>query len=234
MPNSSYLCTADRETLYPSTTVEGFAAATDVVAYDVRCVPLLWLALFRPADLRTQTIVIEADPDAVYAEFDEATGEFVEVEDHEEEDEVVEAVAPLVGKDRALAQLDAALPVLNRLFEPEGPLDDHAAMLRHAVAAAPGRFITIELDEIEGLWEEGTFQPAVRAALACFDGSTDAESERANLIEIAQLRAGRPFPPARLLLADHEPVDDDYWNLSRLFGASFSAPVPWEPGLESR
>jgi hypothetical protein len=102
-------------------------------------------------------------------------------------------------------------------------------MLRQAVAAAPGRFITIELDEIEGLWEEGTFQPALRAALTCFEGSSDAESERANLIEIAQLRAGRPFPPARMLLADHEPVDDDYWNLSRLFGASFSAPVPWEP-----
>jgi hypothetical protein len=228
MPNSSYLCTSDQESLYPSTTVEGFEPATDVVAYDVRCVPLLWLALFRPADLRTQTILIEADPDAVYAEFDEATGDFVEFEDYEEEDEIVEAVAPLVTKDKALAQLDAALPVLNRLFETEGPLDDHAAMLRQAVAAAPGSFITIELDEIEGLWEEGTFQPALRAALAGFDGS--AVADRANLIEIAQLRAGRPFPPARMLLADHEPVDDEYWNLSRLLGASFSASVPWEPG----
>jgi hypothetical protein len=227
MPNSSYLCTSDRESLYPSTTVEGFEPATDVVAYDVRCVPLLWLALFRPADLRTQTIVIEADPDAVYAEFDEATGDFVELEDYEEEDEIVEAVAPLVAKDKALLQLDAALPVLNRLFETEGPLDDHAAMLRQAVTAAPGSFITIELDEIEGLWEEGTFQPALRAALAGFDGS--AEPDRPNLIEIAQLRAGRPFPPARMLLTDHEPVDDDYWNLSRLLGASFSAAVPWEP-----
>jgi len=230
MPNSSYLCTADRDTLYPSTTMEGFAPATDVVAYDVRCVPLLWLALFRPADLRTQTIVIEADPDAVYAEFDEVTGDFVELEDYEEEDEIVTAVAPLVAKDRALAQLDAALPVLNRLFAPEGPLDDHAAMLRRAVAAAPGRFVTVELDEIEGLWEAGTFQPALRAALAGFDASADAAAERANLIDIAQLRAGRPFPPARMLLADHEPVDDDYWNLSRLLGASFSGAVPWEPG----
>ncbi|MFG3340942.1 hypothetical protein [Glycomyces sp. NPDC048151] len=225
MPNSSYLCTTDRESLYPSTTDDGFEPDTGVVAYDVRCVPLLWLALFRPADIRTETILIEADPDATFYEFDEATGDFVET-DEEDEDEEVEAVAPLVAKDLALAQLDAALPALNRIFEAEGPLDEHAAMLRDAVAAAPGKFITVELDEIEGLWEEGAFQPALRAALAAMDGGAAGRDE---LVAIAQLRTGRTFPPARLLLADHEPVDDDYWNLSRLLGASFSAPVPWEP-----
>ncbi|WP_205327272.1 hypothetical protein [Glycomyces sp. YM15] len=228
MPNSSYLCTADRDSLYPSTTVEGFAPATDVVACDASCVPLLWLALFRPADLSTQTILIEADPDAVYAEFDEETGDFVEVPG-DEEDEIVEAVAPLVAKDRALAQLDAALPMLNRLFASEGPLDDHAAMLRRAVEDAPGGFVTIELDEIEGLWEEHAFQPALRSALASMEAVVDPESERANLIEIAQLRARRPFPPAHLLLGEHAAADDDYWNLTRLLGTSFSAAVPWEP-----
>ncbi|GAA2148387.1 hypothetical protein [Glycomyces algeriensis] len=227
MPNSSYLCTAEQDSLYPSTTVAGFASATGVVAYDVRCVPLLWLALFRPADIRTQTIVIKADRDAYYAEWDPATGDFVEVPGGRK-DEVVEAVAPLAAKDRALAQLDAALPALNRLFEYEGPLDDHAAMLREAVAAAPGGFVTIELDEIEALWEEGTFQPAIRRALASMEAVVDPESERAGLIEIAQLRAGRPFPPARMLLGEHEGVDDDFWNLSRLLGTGFSA-VPWEP-----
>ncbi|MDN3241563.1 hypothetical protein [Glycomyces tritici] len=228
MPNSSYLCTADRDSLYPSTTVAGFAPDTGVVAYDARCVPLLWLALFRPADIRTQTIVIEADPDAYVAEWDPKTGDFVEVPGGKEGD-VVEAVAPLVAKDRALTQLDAALPALNRLFAAEGPLDDHAAMLRQAVATAPGRFITIELDEIEGLWEEGTFQPAVRRALTGMEEVRDPDAERADLIEIAQLRAGRPFPAARMLLGEHEPVDDDYWNLSRLLGTCFSAAVPWEP-----
>jgi hypothetical protein len=228
MPNSSYLCTADRDSLYPSTTVEDFTPATDVVAYDARCVPLLWLALFRPADLRTQAILIEADPDAVYAELDEATGEFVEVP-NEEEDEIVEATAPLAAKERALAQLDAALPALNRIFAAEGPLDEHAAMLRQAVAAAPGDFITIELDEIEGLWEPGTFQPALRRALSAMESDAGSEAERADLVAIAQLRAGRPFPPARMLFSDHAAADDDYWNLSRLLGTSFSAAVPWEP-----
>lgn len=229
MPNSSYLCTTDAESLYPSTTVVDFEPSTHVVACDARCVPLLWLAMFRAADIRTQTIVIEADPDAVCVEFDEATGDFVEVEGGDEEDEVVEAVAPLVAKERALAQLDAAVPVLNRLFEAEGALDDHAAMLRRAVAAAPGKFITIELDEIDALWEEGTFQPALRAALSGMEGVRDPAAERANLVEIAQLRVGRAFPPARFLFGGSEAADDDVWNFVRLLGTAFSADVPWEP-----
>ncbi|GAA1695707.1 hypothetical protein GCM10009830_49540 [Glycomyces endophyticus] len=233
MPNSSYLCATDQRTLYPSTTDKGFVPDTDVVAYDVRCVPLLWLALFRPADLVAQTIVIEPDPDAVYYEFG-PDGDFVEVETPAEEavDQVVEAVAPLVGKDLALARLDAAVPVLNRLFAGEGPLDEHAAMLRRAVADAPGAYLTIELDEIEGLWEPGTFQPALRAALASLEAPADAEADRARLVEIAQLREGRAFPPARMLLGDQTGVEeDDYWNLARLLGASFSAEVPWEPSV---
>ncbi|MEV3936598.1 hypothetical protein AB0K52_11545 [Glycomyces sp. NPDC049804] len=229
MPNSSYLCTTDAESLYPSTTVADFEPSTHVVACDARCVPLLWLAMFRAADIRTQTIVIEADPDEVSFEFDVATGDFVEIEGEDEEDEVVEAVAPLVAKERALAQLDAAVPVLNRLFEAEGPLDDHAAMLRQAVAAAPGRFITIELDEIDALWEEGTFQPALRTALSAMDASADRAAERADLVEIAQLRAGRAFPPARFLLDGRDAADDDFWNFVRLLGTAFSAAVPWEP-----
>ncbi|MCD0444650.1 hypothetical protein LO763_13560 [Glycomyces sp. A-F 0318] len=117
-------------------------------------------------------------------------------------------------------------------------------MLRRAAAAAPGAHLTIELDEIEGLWEPGAFQPALRAAPASLDGGTDPEADRARLVELAQLRPGRPFPAARLLFddggAENGAVengavengiveDDDYWNLVRLLGASFSAEVPWEP-----
>ncbi|SDD16416.1 hypothetical protein [Glycomyces harbinensis] len=233
MPNSSYLCATDLRSLYPSTTDKGFDPSKGVVAFDVRCVPLLWLAMFRPADLLTQTITVEADPDATYYTFG-PDGDFVEIETppEEAEDQNVEATALLAPRDRALAQLDAAVPVLGRLFAAEGPLEEHAAMLRRAVAASPGAYLTVELDEIEGLWEPGTFQPALRAALESLDGEGDPEAGRVHLIELAQLRPGRPFPPARLLLDDGESADDDIWNLVRLLGASFSAPVPWEPSTD--
>ncbi|MFG2919669.1 hypothetical protein ACGF0D_43230 [Kitasatospora sp. NPDC048298] len=214
MANYSYLCSADVASLYPSSQVAGFDSQSGVLAHDVSCVPLLWLALFRPADLVTGVFTVDE-------------------EDEDEEEAELEATAPLVAKDRALAQLDAALPVLNRLFAAEGTLDGHAALLRQAVEKAPDAYLTIELDEIEALWEEGTFQPALRAALACFDGVSDGgtgmAADRARLIELSQLRPGRPFPPARLLIDGSETrSDDDCWNFVRLLGAAFMAEVPWE------
>ncbi|MCD0444649.1 hypothetical protein LO763_13555 [Glycomyces sp. A-F 0318] len=80
MPNSSYLCSTDLRSLYPSTTDRGFDPAKGVVAFDVRCVPLLWLAMFRPADLSTQAVTVEPDPDAVFFAFDEGGGDLVEAE----------------------------------------------------------------------------------------------------------------------------------------------------------
>ncbi|MBD0710905.1 MULTISPECIES: hypothetical protein [unclassified Streptomyces] len=209
MANSSYLCSSDEASLYPSGFVEGFDPATGVVAHDVSGIPLLWLAMFRPADLVTGTFTV--DPD-----------------DTDDGEGVVVATAPLAAKDRALTRLDAALPVLNRLFAAEGAVDAHAALLRQAIEKAPGAHVTIELEEIEGLWEEGAFQPALRAALACLDGETDPAADRARLISLSGLRPGRPFPSARLLVDDLEAEDDDYWNLVRLLGASLVAEVPWE------
>ncbi|WP_326575853.1 hypothetical protein OG539_17620 [Actinacidiphila glaucinigra] len=110
----------------------------------------------------------------------------------------------------------------------EGTLDAHAALPRQAVEKAPGAFVTIELDEIEGLCEEGTFQPALRAALACFDAETDPAAGRARPIDLSQLRPERPFPPARLLVDGLEAGYGDYWNLVRLLGASHLSRVPWE------
>ncbi|MER7703708.1 hypothetical protein ABTX81_12505 [Kitasatospora sp. NPDC097605] len=214
MANYSYLCSTDTASLYPSSQVAGFEPRTGVVAHDVFGVPLLWLAMFRPADLVTGVFTVDEE----------------DLDD--DEDGEVEATAPLVAKDRALAQLDAALPVLNALFAAEGPLDAHAALLRQAVERAPGTFVTIELDEIEGVWEEddtSTFQSTLRAALAALDGPADpGPAGRVRLIELSRLRPARPFPSARLLLDGLEAGEDDHWNLARLLGAGFDAAVPWE------
>ncbi|WP_416970890.1 hypothetical protein [Streptomyces sp. 4F14] len=157
MSNSSYLCVSDRPVLYPSSQDPDFVPRTGVVATDAQAVPLLWLALFRAGDLVTKVFTFDEDDD----------------DDEVDEDDVIEATAPLAPKDRALAQLAAALPALARLFPGAPDLAGHAALLREAVERAPGAYVTVELDEIAGLWEgeeEGSFVPALTAALEGFEG----------------------------------------------------------------
>ena len=131
-------------------------------------------------------------------------------------------------RERALAQLDAALPALHSIFEGAGRLDDHAALLREGVASMPGRFVTIELYEIAVLIDEEEFYRDLRAALGSLDRAADLAADRARLVNLAQLREGRPFPPARLVVDGLDAPDDDWWNHSRLLGTRYLRPVPWE------
>jgi hypothetical protein len=206
MANRSYLFVGDHDGINPGWTGGVPDLEQQVLAEDVYCVPLLWLAMFRPADLVTATFPPE-DPD--------------------DDEGPVEATAPLAPKERALAQLDAALPALHEIFAGAGRLDDHAALLRQGVESMPGRFVTIELYEIAVLIDEEAFYRDLRAALGGLD--RPGTQDRARLTELAQLREGRPFPPARLVLDGPDAPDDDLWNHSRLLGVSYLRPVPWEP-----
>ncbi|MDN3355779.1 hypothetical protein [Actinomadura sp. DC4] len=206
MANRSYLFVGDHEGINPGWRAGVPDLGQQVLAEDVYCVPLLWLAMFRPADLVTTTFPPE-DPD--------------------DDEGPIEATAPLAPKGRALAQLDAALPSLHEIFDGAGRLDDHAALLRQGVEEMPGRFVTIELYEIAVLIDERTFYRDLRAALGGLD--RPGPPGRARLADLAQLREGRPFPPARLVLDGLDASDDDCWNHSRLLGVSFLRPVPWEP-----
>jgi len=132
-----------------------------------------------------------------------------------------------------LAQLDAALPALHRLFGDEGRLDEHVALLRQGVAEAPGRFVTIELEEIAVMHSSTEeYYAMLRDALASLDEPTDVTADRERLVGLAQLRPGRPFPPARLVLDGLDAPDDDWWNHSRLLGTRYLRAVPWEPPPE--
>lgn len=207
MANRTYLFVGDHDGINPGWRPGIPGLEQQVLAEDVFCVPLLWLAMFRPADLVTTTFPLD-DPD-------------------DDDEGPIEATAPLAPKERALAQLDAALPALHEIFDGAGRLDDHAALLRQGVQSMPGRFVTIELYEIAVLIDEETYYRDLRDALGGLD--RPGTKDRARLTDLAQLREGRPFPPARLVLDGLDAPVDDGWNHSRLLGVSFLRPVPWEP-----
>ncbi|WP_405096615.1 hypothetical protein [Micromonospora sp. NBC_01412] len=203
MANRSYLFVTDHDGICPAW-ADVPDIANQVLAEDVYAVPLLWLAMFRPDDLATATF----PPD--------------------DDDDEVRVTAPIAPTRRALDQLDAALPTLARLFADEGPLHEHAALLREGVAGMPGRFVTIDPYEIAVLIDERDYYGHLHAGLASLDVPGDPVVDRERLIDLAQLRPGRPFPPARLVLDQLDAADDDWWNHSRLLGSGFQRPVPWE------
>src|SRR4051794_17579915 len=186
MSSYSYLCSSPLETIYPSFVQPGYDSDQQTIACDVECVPLLWLTLFRAGDLVTKEFTVD--------------GGSLTVE------------APLTTKAKALAAMRWARPSLVEAFRDRGSLDPFLDMLAAAITAAPHEHVSIELQEIAALYpSEHAFHTLLRETLTAIEASSPAQTER--LVELSQLRPGRPFPPVRLLLDGLTGHDDDHWNL---------------------
>ncbi|MES2789203.1 MAG: hypothetical protein V4719_06240 [Planctomycetota bacterium] len=211
MSNCSYLCATNVEDTYPSFSDESYDPDVQTIACDVWCVPLLWMALFRPNNIVRKTFTVDGD------------------------DIVTEA--PIVARTLAIRQLVEAVPYFNKLFAAEGRLDEYAEFLQQALESVDYEYVTIELHEIACLADsEQNFYDSFREALAAI-GTDETSGAKVRFSEIAAFRDLTKFPPARLLLdeaGDPEPTDDDFWNHCRVCGAGQSQsglglPVPWEP-----
>ncbi len=123
MANRAYLCCSTFRRTYPSYQDPTFKPERDTVAGAVYTVPLLWLALFRPSDLRTDVI-------------------------RNEEGDDVGAPAPFASKRDALGRLDAAVKRIERAVPRLGSLTERAAQLASALRSSKGTYVTIELAEI--------------------------------------------------------------------------------------
>jgi hypothetical protein len=212
--NRSFLCASSHREIYPSFVDPSYDSDTRTIATDVYAVPLLWLALFRPEDIVAKTFHVEEDEEG------EPAGD-------------VYVEAPVASRADALSALGTAVPVLNALFKVEGPLDSYADYMARAVADAPGEYVTAELQEISCLYPtEEEFFALLRDALRVMAGIPVEDAKRC-LVQVADLRLGRPFPPADMLLTDYAAEDDDHWNHCRILGAGareggIGRSVPWE------
>ncbi len=201
MANRAYLVATNIETLYPSNEEAAFAPAQQAIAQGIYCVPLLWFALFRPRDLRTQTINLDG--------------------------ERWELTAPLAETSMALQQLAAARPVLDQLFPEHGSLREHSQLLHAAIESTHRKFITIEWTEVEHTVESAEFQAFVRFALACFAGDVPLPVGRKSLLNLSEFEWDGPLPSARCLV---DQSDAEIEVLSHLLGTCWLRPVPWEEG----
>jgi hypothetical protein len=144
MSNRSYLAASNADTIYPSFARKGYDAPNQLIATDVESLPLLWLAMFRERDLCRKVFKVQGLE--------------------------VPAFAPVCAKDKALAQLDQAIPYLSKIFPKFGPWKEYAAMFRSAIEPLPYRFVSIELEEIAGLYpKEHRFEEMLTLGLRGFD-----------------------------------------------------------------
>ncbi len=210
MANRSYLCATTKETIYPAFVDDSYSPDEQLIANDVWCVPLLWTALFRPADIVEHTF--ESDGEQIYVE------------------------APIVARKQAIANLAEALPYFNELFADEGPLDEYAAFLKQALEAVPYEFVTIEMEEIASLYDdEAEFYQMFRDILAAIGGTPQPETKAA-LLQLTQFRNLKRFPPSDMHLdpqKEQNSTEDDDWNHCRVCGAGqilsgLGRLVPWE------
>ena len=204
MSNYAYLCCSDLERIYPSFLNADYDPDEGTLACDVEAIPLLWFGLFRPADWRTEEFIVDGDRR--------------------------QAEAPLVERQKGLEQLDAAVPLLEKLFDGWGSLQAHAALLRECVDDASGQFLSIEWEEVCCMFaSESEFCGMDRRVLAYVERpGGDLPAIRKTLLTLASFEKTKNFPPARGFVDDLELSDTDFWNLTRMLGASHSRTVPWE------
>lgn len=237
MSNCSYLCCSDEPHIYPSWQDEGYDAAARTVASGSNCIPLLWLGLFRPRDVKEHSIQIRQD-----------TGERQKGLTRPTELVSILFRAPVVEKAKAPSRLEAALSHFLCAFPDLGPLDGHVALLASCIDSAPGRYITMEIDEIVEPEDDAAWSSFMRA-LSFFDtplSEHTAPTTREGLLGRIFGRSRDPIARARKsilrltelesvstapeLSPDDSEADDEYWiATNRILGQSLHRPVPWEP-----
>lgn len=204
MSNTSYLVCSDFPRTYPSAQFAKFDAEKHTVACGVECVPLLWLALFRAEDLRTDKIK-------------DASGN------------LIQEPAPVVARTKALRRLENAAELFDAAFaKKHGSVAEYLDLLMEALSEYRGKYLTIELQEIAYLMAKkpAKYYEEFAAALKTLDGGSAADM-RKSLLKIAGLDANDSF-------AVNGNSSKSEVLLSRLLGASHFAPVPWEGVADKR
>jgi hypothetical protein len=204
MANSVYLSCALKEHTYPSFQESDFDSDEQTLAYCEHLVPLLWLAVFRPEDIRVDEL-------------------------RDEDGKVYREPAPVVARSKVAARLKEAVPRIEAVFPKNGSLKHHSKALADAVKPVDKRFrwLTMELQEVASMIDAKKFYASVEKALQ-FMGGEEVPKARDLLVELSDIHADRKFhPPSAFAEGDLE--DEDEQNLVRLLGDELMRPVPWFP-----
>jgi hypothetical protein len=158
-----YLCVTDQDDLYPD------YEHMEIVGETVYHLPFLWLALFRPRDLR---VPVTLEPDAP------------------------PLLDPLTEVSMALRQLDEAAPRLKAMFGHLGPVDAYCDWLHRAIAPHSKRFVYLESHELG--WDDDSYAAHLHYATGVFEHRVPLAVGRKSLLRLSAYDEAMPLPPLHL------------------------------------
>lgn len=197
-------------------------ASQCVVASAVCYVPLLWLALFRPADIKER-----------------------EIDD-------LSILVPTAAKELAIQQLQRSIPLLDRCFAASGSLKGHASLLAKALSERDGQYVFVDTEEIALLGDPEEFNGELKDALLALEryenkpvppqtnpslwqrflGATNDKTSTVRNRIGALLLHKPPFHivPVASIWSKPKPSAGELQQLAEFLGCSWERPVPWELG----
>lgn len=213
MPNRAYLICSNSNAIHPDIG----SPENHFLAEAAYGVPLLWMALFRPNDIKQREVMVKDRP--------------------------LSLEAPTTTRMNAISQLADAVPYLNHLFRSEGPIDEHASIFGKFLQAVELDYLTIDFDEVASMGERTDFYKDFRNALGAIEAKNLSQPKSGLLDRLlnkhktfvgqellagfATLSLGRKFPTPNQVLGNHEMAEEDLRNYDYLFGAQCFRKVPW-------
>ena len=127
MSNMTYLCGTNDEKIYPSMK-SSFKEQQQVISAAKYSLPIMWVLLFEEGDVVEATVT--------------------------KDDDNLDLFAPLASKEKALALFDKNAARISKLFD-ASLFEGYRSLFRKEIENMPYQFVTIELDELDGMGRDG-------------------------------------------------------------------------------
>ena len=203
MPNRCYLSSSEHCGVYPSFSAPDFDVKNQWIVCGAGCLPLVWIPMFSTSDLVTETFTKDGKT------FDET--------------------APLVERTTGIERLLSRRDLLNAIFKKNGGLDHHIDTFTDHLKSLKSSYVTVELQEIAWLYNDGEFQELLRNCLAGLESRNTKVGKK--LVQLSTVMLGNIVRRRQFItLSDAEKgayEQEDMWNYFRIMGESYIRDVPW-------
>lgn len=199
MSNKAYLYSSSAPLIYPYWHAAARGGGTNhCIGFVDGCIPLLWLLLFAPEDMRTETLTDDNGRSWTLR-------------------------APCVPCADAWARLQARRAFANRLFTDNGGLDWHLdAFAAYLNGLPPQAYLSLDILELQYLEHDFERLPRQLAEVVTQLAAQDA-AVKDGLLALSTVMTERRFLPWPE--ADRAEAEDR-WNMYRLLGDA-PRPAPW-------